>query len=91
MQSAVEAHHLTYQLWKQEFLFELVGLMRRLSCARAQPGGATMIDWFRSWHGAPTDPKWLGDRKAAGIAPGFAVAIAWALMDQPRKPEIVAA
>jgi hypothetical protein len=26
MQSAVEAHHLTYDNWKREFLFELVGL-----------------------------------------------------------------
>jgi hypothetical protein len=26
MHSAVEAHHLTYRHWRQEFLFELVGL-----------------------------------------------------------------
>ena len=41
-----------------------------------------MTGWFRSWHGAPTDPKWLGIAKRAGVAPGFAVAIAWALMDR---------
>lgn len=41
-----------------------------------------MNDWFRSWHGAPTDPKWLGIAKRAGVAPGIAVAVAWALMDR---------
>lgn len=41
-----------------------------------------MTDWFRSWHGAPTDPKWLGIAKRAGVAPGIAVAVAWALMDR---------
>ncbi|WP_246765015.1 hypothetical protein [Ensifer sp. PDNC004] len=39
-------------------------------------------DWFRSWHGAPTDPKWLGIARRAGVAPGIAVAVAWALMDR---------
>lgn len=41
-----------------------------------------MTDWFRSWHGAPTDPKWLGIAKRAAVAPGIAVAVAWALMDR---------
>jgi hypothetical protein len=41
-----------------------------------------MNEWFRSWHGAPTDPKWLGIAKRAGVAPGIAVAVAWALMDR---------
>jgi hypothetical protein len=41
-----------------------------------------MTDWFRSWHGAPTDPKWLGIAKRAGVAPGLVVAVAWALMDR---------
>ena len=41
-----------------------------------------MTDWFRSWHGAPTDPKWLGIAKRAGVSPGIAVAVAWALMDR---------
>jgi len=46
-----------------------------------------MADWFRSWHGAPTDPKWLGIARRAGIAPGIAVAIAWALMDRASQSE----
>jgi hypothetical protein len=41
-----------------------------------------MNEWFRSWHGAPTDPKWLAIAKRAGVVPGIAVAIAWALMDR---------
>ncbi len=41
-----------------------------------------MNEWFRSWHGAPTDPKWLGIARRAGVAPGIAVAVAWALMDR---------
>lgn len=41
-----------------------------------------MTEWFRSWHGAPTDPKWLGIAKRSGVAPGIAVAVAWALMDR---------
>jgi hypothetical protein len=40
-----------------------------------------MTDWFRSWHGAPTDPKWVLIGKKAGIAPAVASAIAWALFD----------
>lgn len=46
-----------------------------------------MTDWFRSWHGAPTDPKWLGIARRAGVAPGIAVAIAWALMDRASQAE----
>lgn len=46
-----------------------------------------MTDWFRSWHGAPTDPKWLGIARKAGIAPGIAVAVAWALMDRASAAE----
>lgn len=41
-----------------------------------------MNEWFRSWHGAPTDPKWLGIAKRVGVAPGIVAAIAWALMDR---------
>lgn len=25
------------------------------------------MDWFRSWHGAPTDNKWLLIAKRAGV------------------------
>lgn len=46
-----------------------------------------MTDWFRSWHGAPTDPKWLGIARRANVAPGIAVAIAWALMDRASQAE----
>ncbi len=40
-----------------------------------------MNDWFRSWHGAPTDPKWLLIAKRAGTAPGIVSAVVWALFD----------
>jgi hypothetical protein len=40
-----------------------------------------MTDWFRSWHGAPTDNKWLVIGRRAGVAPGMASAVGWALMD----------
>ncbi|MFD1944714.1 hypothetical protein [Paradevosia shaoguanensis] len=46
-----------------------------------------MTDWFRSWHGAPTDPKWLGIARRADVAPGIAVAIAWALMDRASQAD----
>jgi hypothetical protein len=46
-----------------------------------------MNDWFRSWHGAPTDPKWLGIARRAGVAPGIAVAVAWALMDRASQSD----
>lgn len=39
------------------------------------------MDWFRSWHGAPTDPKWLVVAKRAKVAPGMVSAVAWALFD----------
>lgn len=39
------------------------------------------MDWFRSWHGAPTDNKWLLIGKRAGVAPGIVSAVVWALLD----------
>ncbi len=39
------------------------------------------MDWFRSWHGAPTDNKWLVIGKRANVAPGMVSAVAWALLD----------
>lgn len=39
------------------------------------------MDWFRSWHGAPNDPKWLVIARKAGVAPGMVSAIAWAVFD----------
>lgn len=47
-----------------------------------------MTEWFRSWHGAPTDPKWLGVARKAGVASGIAVAVAWALMDRASQAEM---
>jgi hypothetical protein len=46
-----------------------------------------MTDWFRSWHGAPTDPKWLGIARRAGVAPGIVVAAVWSLMDRASQAE----
>ena len=39
------------------------------------------IEWWRSWHGAPTDNKWLLIGRRAGVAPGIVSAIVWALFD----------
>lgn len=38
-------------------------------------------DWWRSWHGAPTDNKWLVIARKAGVSPGVVSAIVWALLD----------
>lgn len=40
------------------------------------------IQWWRSWHGAPMDPKWavIGER-SGGVKVGIVSAVAWALMD----------
>lgn len=40
-----------------------------------------MNDWFRSWHGAPTDNKWLVIARKAGVVPGVVSAVVWALLD----------
>jgi hypothetical protein len=39
------------------------------------------MDWFRSFHGAPTDPKWLTIAKHSGTTPGMVASLWWALMD----------
>lgn len=39
------------------------------------------MDWFRSWHGAPTDPKWLLIAKRSETQPGIVSAVVWALFD----------
>lgn len=39
------------------------------------------MDWFRSWHGAPTDSKWLLIAKRSETQAGFVSAIVWALFD----------
>jgi hypothetical protein len=40
-----------------------------------------MTDWFRSWHGAPTDNKWLLIAKRAGVKPIHVSGTWWALLD----------
>jgi hypothetical protein len=40
------------------------------------------VDWFRSWHGAPVDPKWRTIAKRAKVPTMLVVSIAWALMDR---------
>ena len=37
--------------------------------------------WWRSWHGAPTDPKWRLIAKRAGCRTADVVAVAWAILD----------
>lgn len=37
--------------------------------------------WFRSHHGAPTDPKWIVVARRVGTEPGVVAATWWALMD----------
>jgi hypothetical protein len=46
-----------------------------------------MNDWFRSWHGAPTDPKWLVIARNAGATPLVVAAVAWALFDHASQAE----
>jgi hypothetical protein len=46
-----------------------------------------MTSWFRSWHGAPTDNKWLVIARRANVAPGVVSAVAWALMDHASQAE----
>lgn len=43
--------------------------------------GVVAASWFRSWHGAPTDTRWLVIARNAGVTPGMVSAIAWALCD----------
>ena len=39
------------------------------------------MDWFRSWHGAPTDNKFLAVARRAQVSPGMVSAVFWALLD----------
>ena len=45
------------------------------------------VDWFRSWHGAPTDPKWLVIAKRANVRPIDVSGFAWALLDHASQAE----
>ena len=40
-----------------------------------------MAEWFRSYHGAPTDPKWVVVAKRAGVEVGKVAATWWAVED----------
>lgn len=46
-----------------------------------------MTDWFRSWHGAPTDAKWLLIARKSGTSPVIVSAVAWALFDHASQHE----
>ena len=46
-----------------------------------------MNNWFRSWHGAPTDSKWLVIARKAGVAPGVVSAVVWTLFDFASQSE----
>jgi major membrane immunogen (membrane-anchored lipoprotein) len=39
------------------------------------------IQWWRSWHGAPTDHKWAVIAARSKVKVGIVSAVAWALMD----------
>lgn len=41
-----------------------------------------MAEWWRSWHGAPTDPKWRVVAKRAKVPTSTVVAVAWAIFDR---------
>jgi hypothetical protein len=43
--------------------------------------------WFRSWHGAPTNPKWGLIGRKVNLPHGMVFAIAWALFDRASQAE----
>ena len=45
------------------------------------------VEWFRSWHGAPTDIKWLALAKMADVPTSLVVALAWSLLDRASQAE----
>lgn len=47
-----------------------------------------MIEWWRSWHGAPTDPKWGVVARVAGVTRPVVVSLAWALLDIASKAPV---
>lgn len=40
-----------------------------------------MAQWWRSWHGAPTDIKYISIARRAGVAPVLVSAVMWAILD----------
>lgn len=45
------------------------------------------IQWWRSWHGAPMDAKWLVISNRSGVKPGIVSAVAWELCDYASQNE----
>lgn len=45
------------------------------------------MQWFRSKHGAPTHPKWLGVARKSGQPVAVVVAVVWALLDHASRQE----
>ncbi|WP_431861425.1 hypothetical protein [Azospirillum sp.] len=39
------------------------------------------MEWFRSYHGAPMDPKWLTVARKANTTPAAVAAVWWAILD----------
>lgn len=54
---------------------------------------AAVNQWFRSWHGAPTDPKWLAiaqrtqTNASERITAGMVSAIFWSLLDHASQAD----
>lgn len=46
-----------------------------------------MNQWFRSWHGAPTDQKWRVIAKKADVPTSLVVSFIWALMDRASQSD----
>lgn len=46
-----------------------------------------MTDWFRTWHGAPSDPKWRLVAKRAAVRPGDVWAVVSYLFDRASQAE----
>jgi hypothetical protein len=45
------------------------------------------LSWWRSWHGAPMDPKWQAIAARSGVKVGIVSAVAWALIDYASQHE----
>lgn len=46
-----------------------------------------MAEWWRSWHGAPTDPKWRVIAKRAKVPTSSVVAVAWTIFDRASQAD----
>jgi hypothetical protein len=61
--------------------------MDRVAAEQPQQKEKRMMDWFRSWHGALVDPKWLLIGKKANVPPAIVTAIFWALLDHASQAD----